>query len=83
MLTEVLFTLTRPDIQLSLLDGCVNKVQEIIRELLIGISNDTLTLNTNLQQDPSQLSIENPLVTQVMQKLDLTFTFVRMIYRVL
>ena len=55
MLTEVMFTLTRPDIQLSLLDGCVYKVQEIIRELLLSISSDTLTLNTNLQQDPSQL----------------------------
>ena len=45
MLTEVMFTLTRPDIQLSLLESCVYKVQEIIRELLVALSNDTLQLN--------------------------------------
>lgn len=42
MLTEVMFTLTRPDIQLSLLENCVYKVQEVIKELLISLSNDTL-----------------------------------------
>ena len=42
MLTEAMFTLTRPDIQLSLLENCVYKVQEIIKELLIALSNDTL-----------------------------------------
>lgn len=83
MLTEVMFTLTRPDIMVTLLDSCVYKLQDTIHQLLLQVSTETLQLNTALQQDPSQLTIENPLVSAVMQKLDLTATFVRMMYRIL
>lgn len=46
------------------------------------LSNDALLLNTAIATDPTQLNMENVHVTQIMSKLDLTGTFVRMIYRI-
>ena len=41
-----------------------------------------MALNNSLEQDQLQFTVQNPLVKNVMQKIDIIGAFIRMIFRV-
>ena len=83
MLTEVMFSIQRPDLQQIMFDDCMAKLQILIKSILEQLSNDILGLSNALANDQLQLVAENPQVGVIMQKLDIVGSFVRMLYRVI
>ena len=82
MLTEALFSVENDAIHKKVQEVCILKLFEIIDQQMIALNADILALNISLKQDQLQLTRENPLVENIMLKIDIVGCFIRMIFRV-
>ena len=82
MLTEALFSVENDSVHKKVQEVCLLKLFEIVDQQMIALNTDILALNISLKQDQLQLTRENPLVENIMQKIDIIGHFIRMILRV-
>lgn len=82
MLTEVMFSIGNDEVQTNIIETCITKLYAVVDQQMISLNADILNLNNSLKLDQLHFTRENPLVGNIMKKIDIVGGFIRMIFRV-
>jgi hypothetical protein len=82
MLTEVMFSIGNDEVQKRIIDTCLTKLYAVVDQQMVSLNADILNLNNSLKLDQLHFTRENPLVGNIMKKIDIVGGFIRMIFRV-
>ena len=82
MLTDAMFSLGEDKSLKIIQEVCVTQLCIVVEQQMIALNNHILSLNNVLKQDQLQLTRENEVVDQIMKKIDIVVSFIKMIFRV-
>jgi len=82
MLTEAMFSIQDDQTQEMIVDICLSQLFKTVETYMLALNADIMLLNNSLVQDQLQLTVQNPLVANIMSKIDIVGSFIRMIFRV-
>lgn len=82
MLTEVMFSIGIDQVQSKIIEVCITKLYQVIDQQMVALTADILALDNQLKQDQLCFTRENPIVGNIMYKIDIIQAFIRMIFRV-